>query len=112
VIQFQVRQKVNPDDLAAFEKIIRNSFIPAISHQEGFVGFRLLYEYPEDVRAELGATSDGFHVVVQLTFDTEDHRQTWVKTDEHEAVGQQLGGVVKDATFSGYTIVTETGSPT
>jgi heme-degrading monooxygenase HmoA len=110
VIQFQVRQQVKPDDLAAFEKIIRNSFVPAISHQEGFVSFRLLYEYPDDLRAELGATSDGFHVVVQLTFDTEEHRQTWVRTDEHESVGQELAGVVTEATFSGYTIVTENGS--
>lgn len=112
MIQFQVRQKVASDDLATFETIIRRSFIPAVSRQEGFVSFRLLYEYPEDIRSELGATSDGFHVVVQLTFETEEHRRTWVETAEHESVGQELAGVVADASFSGYTIVTETVSKT
>jgi heme-degrading monooxygenase HmoA len=107
VIQFEVRQKVSAENRAAYDEVVKALFVPAVSVQEGFISFRLLEEYPAEVQEKAGARSDGFNVVVQLTFESEEQRLKWVETPEHAKLGERLTGLMDDARATGYTIRTE-----
>jgi heme-degrading monooxygenase HmoA len=107
VIQFQVKQKVTAESRAAFEDVVQRLFIPAITAQKGFISFRMLEEFPVAVRDEIGATTDGFHLVIQLTFETEDDRRNWVATPAHDEFGRAVAGLVSDAHYTGYQVLVE-----
>lgn len=107
MIQLEVRQKVSAANRAAYDEVIKTLFVPAVSKQEGFVSFRLLEEYEADVLEEIGTKSDGFNLVVQLTFETEEQRRNWVATPEHAKLGEGLTGLIDDAQMGGYTVRTE-----
>jgi heme-degrading monooxygenase HmoA len=108
VIQLEVRQTVSAENRERYDEVVRTLFVPAISAQPGFVSFRLLEEYSGDVLEEIGTKSDGFNLVFQLTFETEQHRRDWVSTPEHAKFGEGITGLIDDAQMGGYTIVRET----
>ncbi len=107
MIQFEVRQTVSEKNRASYDEVIRTLFVPAVSAQDGFISFRLMEEYPGDVLDEIETKTDGFNIVVQLTFETEEQRRKWVATPEHAKLGEGLTGLIDNAYATGYTVLTE-----
>ncbi|MEK7405685.1 MAG: antibiotic biosynthesis monooxygenase [Acidobacteriota bacterium] len=93
-IQLHVDLDVDPakekDLVAAFRKVFR----PAISKQPGFVNVRLL----KLRQAVVGEAPKDASYRLLISFQTEEQRQTWVKTDDHQqawpAIEKTLRGKV------------------
>ena len=78
---------------ASFEKTFREVFYPAVSRQKGFRS-ALLMRKP--------ATRD---YTVRLSFDTEDQRVDWVKSDEHQKAWPALNGHCEAPKWDGFAVV-------
>jgi len=79
-IQLHVDLDVDPakekDLVAAFRKVFR----PAINQQPGFVSVRLL----KFRQAVVGPAPANAPCRLVISFQTEEHRQTWVASDDHQ----------------------------
>ena len=73
MIELQIFLSALPGKEEKLEKIFRETFIPAISVQKGFKSVSLL---------KPGNSMRGYQI--QLRFGTEEQRQVWVASDEHQ----------------------------
>ena len=77
VLHVEIRPK--PGSREALEKIYLESFLPAISRREGFVGVNLLRPALEDGDYRLS-----------IAFDTQASQQRWVASEIHQQVWLQM----------------------
>jgi heme-degrading monooxygenase HmoA len=110
MIRFQIRHRVPPERIPEFVEVVRRVFAPAVSKQEGFQSCTLLQEYPDTELKELGATSDGHHLQIELTFESEELRQKWVATSEHAEVLAATSALSEATVYSGYLVVLDEAS--
>ena len=82
-----------PGHEAALEKTFREVFYPAVSVREGFRDARLMRK------------PDTAEYTVRLTFDTEDQRMAWVKSDEHQNAWPKLSGHCAETKYDGFALV-------
>jgi heme-degrading monooxygenase HmoA len=81
-IQLHVNLDVDPAKEQRFLKTFREKFRPAISRQPGFVEVKLL----RFRKAMVGAPAGNWNYRLLISFQTEEQRQAWVKTDLHQQV--------------------------
>jgi heme-degrading monooxygenase HmoA len=82
-----------PGQEAAFEKTFREVFYPAVSRQKGFRS-ALLMRKPNTRE-----------YTVRLSFDTEDQRVDWVKSDDHQIAWPALSGHCEEPKWDGFAVV-------
>jgi heme-degrading monooxygenase HmoA len=87
-IQLHVDLEVDPAKESELEKTFHSVFEPTISRQPGFVSVTLLK-----------ARASGAHRLV-ISFQTEEHRVTWVGTADHQAVWPQMEAHLRGAKFA------------
>jgi heme-degrading monooxygenase HmoA len=75
--------------IASFRKVFR----PTISKQPGFVSVRLLRLR----QAIAGAAPPNAPYRLVISFQTEEQRQTWVATDEHQRAWPAIEGTLRGA---------------
>jgi mannose-6-phosphate isomerase-like protein (cupin superfamily) len=105
MMKLQMFFQVDPDKCKAFEKNYTNVYIPALRKQIGYLGSKLLRVFPEDVAKGIQAANTQYNYEMELMFDTEAHRQLWVKTKEHDNAWPLTIAYVKSYQWIGYDVV-------
>ena len=97
-IQLHVDLEVDPakeDELAAnFERVFR----PAISRQPGFVEVKLL----KLRNALAGTPPPNMRYRLIISFQTEELRQKWVATDDHQAAWPEIEKTLTGAKYTAF----------
>jgi heme-degrading monooxygenase HmoA len=89
-----VDAKVKPGSEQGLEKLYTETFRPAISAQEGFVGVELLRP-----------NRSGDEYRLRIAFETHPLQQKWVATDLHQQVWPQMERHFADYSVTDYTAV-------
>ena len=76
-----------------FEKTFKEVFYPAVSRQKGFRN-ALLMRKP--------GTRE---YTVRLSFDTEEQRMDWVKSDDHQRAWPELSGHCQEPKWDGFAVI-------
>tara|TARA_B100000700_G_C14579118_1_gene639326 strand:+ start:184 stop:504 length:321 start_codon:yes stop_codon:yes gene_type:complete len=76
----QIYFEVKDEKAEAFEQMYRDVYIPAMQVQEGYLGSRLLKAFASGD----GEDAPTLNYQMMLNFDTEENRQKWVASDEHQ----------------------------
>ena len=78
---------------AQVEKTFKEAFYPAVSRQKGF-------------RSALLMRKPGSRdYTVRLSFDTEEQRMDWVKSDDHQKAWPALSGHCEEPKWDGFAVV-------
>ena len=105
MITLQIKYVVADDKRQAFETMIEKVYGPALAKQEGFVGYRLLREFSQAERSRIGATSEGYAFILELTFETEELRLKWVASPEHDPAFEEAKKLAGPIVHNGYYLV-------
>jgi heme-degrading monooxygenase HmoA len=92
-IQLHVDLDVDPAKEKELVANFRQVFRPAISKQPGFVSVRLLRLR----KAIAGAAPSNAPYRLVISFQTEEQRQTWVASDDHQRAWPTIEGTLKGA---------------
>jgi hypothetical protein len=80
VIQFRISFEVETAKASEFEKMVHDTYGPALERQPGFVAWRLLTPYEsEDSATEAGET----RLDLEFEFDSEQDRLVWAASSDH-----------------------------
>jgi uncharacterized cupin superfamily protein len=103
--KLQMFFEVEPVNFSAFEKNYIDIYVPALRKQTGYVGSRLLRRFPDDYSKKIGSPETRFNFEMELLFDTEEHRQMWTKTKEHDYAWPKTSALAKSFQWLGYDVV-------
>ena len=92
-IQLHVDLDVDPAKPKELIANFRKLFRPAISKQPGFVSVRLL----KLRKAIVGTAPASAPYRLVISFQTEEQRETWVATDDHQRAWPAIEGTLKGA---------------
>lgn len=95
-IQLHVDLQVAPEREKELADNYKNTFRPAIRKQPHFVDVKLL----KFRSAPAGTNTSNANYRLVLSFDTEEARQQWVKTDLHQRVWPTIEKTLKSAQFN------------
>jgi len=95
-IQLHVDLEVDPKREQEMAANFRNVFRPTIRKQPGFVDVKLL----KLRQAIAGAAPAGMPYRLIISFQTEEQRLTWVKTDDHQRVWPEIEKTLKGAKYT------------
>jgi hypothetical protein len=80
VIQFRISFQVESARAGDFEKMVHETYGPALRRQKGFVAWRLLTPYQVENAAGGEETAQ---LDLEFEFDTEQDRLTWAASSDH-----------------------------
>jgi mannose-6-phosphate isomerase-like protein (cupin superfamily) len=103
--KLQMFFEVDPVNFEAFEKNYIDIYVPALRKQVGYMGSKLLRRFPDDFSKKIGSPDTKFNFEMELMFDTEEHRQMWTKTKEHDYAWPKTAALAKTYQWIGYDIV-------
>jgi mannose-6-phosphate isomerase-like protein (cupin superfamily) len=103
--KLQMFFEVDPTNFEAFEKNYIDVYVVALRKQTGYLGSRLLRRFPNDFSKRIGSPETRFTFEMELLFDTEEHRQMWTKTPEHDYAWAKTSAMAKSYQWFGYDIV-------
>ena len=103
--KLQMFFEVEPSNFEAFEKNYIDVYVPALRPQPGYMGSKLLRIFPAAVAKRNGSPETKFNFQMELLFDTEEHRQMWTKTKEHDFAWPRTAALSKSYQWFGYDIV-------
>jgi heme-degrading monooxygenase HmoA len=89
-----VDMKIKPGSQQALEKTYLETFLPAISKQEGFRAVALLRP-----------NKDGDEYRLSIAFESHPLQKKWVASDLHQVVWPQLEAYAADYSVNDYTSV-------
>lgn len=92
-MELHIWMTVKTGQETAFEKTFREVFYPAVSHQDGFRG-ALLMRKPNTLQ-----------YTVRLSFDSEEQRVKWTKTDEHQKAWPALASHCEEPKYDGFAVI-------
>ena len=95
-IQLHVDLEVDPSRERELSANFRTVFRPAIRKQPGFADVKLLKQ--RNVLA--GTAPAGKTYRLLISFETEEQRQAWVKTDDHQKAWPEIEKTLKGSKFS------------
>lgn len=101
----QIYFKVAEERAADFEKMYQETYAPALQVQQGYIRSGLLRVYPEEVLTALQASLTEFNYQMELVFDTEENRQKWVASDEHQVAWPIAQGMAEKVAYRGYDLI-------
>jgi mannose-6-phosphate isomerase-like protein (cupin superfamily) len=104
-MKLQMFFEVEPDKTRAFEKNYTDVYVPALRQQVGYLGSSLMRRFPDDISKKIGSPDTKFNYEMELIFDTEEHRQLWVKADVHIAAWAKTAALSKSYQWFGYDVV-------
>ena len=100
----QIYFQIADDQIEAFEQMFRDTYVPALRKQEGYLRSNLLRLFPAEVASEIQAATTDFNYQIELVFDTEENRRKWVASSEHQAAWPQASGMANKVAWRGYDI--------
>jgi mannose-6-phosphate isomerase-like protein (cupin superfamily) len=103
--KLQMFFEVDPVNFEAFEKNYIDVYVPALRKQVGYMGSKLLRRFPDDFSKKIGSPDTKFNFEMELMFDTEEHRQMWTKTKEHDYAWPKTAALAKTYQWIGYDVV-------
>lgn len=103
--KLQMFFEVEPSNFEAFEKNYIDIYVPALRPQLGYMGSKLLRIFPSDIAKRNGSPESKFTYEMELLFDTEEHRQMWTKTKEHDFAWPKTAALAKSYQWLGYDVV-------
>jgi mannose-6-phosphate isomerase-like protein (cupin superfamily) len=103
--KLQMFFEVDPANFKAFEKNYIDVYVPALRKQVGYMGSKLLRRFPDDFSKKIGSPETKFNFEMELMFDTEEHRQMWTKTQEHDFAWPKTAALSKSYQWIGYDVV-------
>ncbi len=103
MISLHIYFGVKPGLEAAFEGLYRESYVPAISVQQGFRSTTLLRSFDPGRSAAIEASSDWSHEI-DIVFDTEEQRQSWAAGPEHSVVWPKVVAMCDLVRWQGFDI--------
>ena len=104
MITLQIHFVIADGKTAAFEKLYAQVYVPALRKQVGYVRSQLLRVFPRDVAREIDAFADDFNYQMELVFDTEANRRSWVVSPEHQTAWPQASGLADKVVWRGFDI--------
>ena len=104
MMKLQMYFEVAPEKSEAFERNYIDSYVPALRKQTGYISSKLLRLFPGDVATKIGAAKTKYNYQMELIFDTEEHRQIWTKTKEHDIAWPLAISFVKSYAWTGFDI--------
>ncbi len=96
MITLHIQLKVRPGQEAQFEELYEKAYIPAIRKQEGFRRAQLLRPYERGEEYE-----------IDIYFDSEELRERWANSSEHEEVWPQIEGMCTEVSPRGFDVFAE-----
>lgn len=105
IAKLQMFFEVEPDKYEAFEKNYIDVYVPALRKQIGYMGSKLLRRFPDDFSKKIGSPNTKFNFEMELMFDSEEHRQMWTKTKEHDYAWPKTAALSKSFQWIGYDVV-------
>ncbi len=103
--KLQMFFEVEPANYDAFEKNYIDIYVPALRKQVGYLGSRLIRRFADDFSKKIGSPETRFNFEMELIFDTEEHRQMWTRTQEHDYAWPKTSALAKSYQWFGYDIV-------
>ena len=93
----QIYLTCNEGTESELESRFRDTFLPAISIQRGYLGAHLIRSVQDPRR---------YHI--EFTFESEELRQKWVASDEHERALPVIKALCSDSSFARFEVVHRT----
>jgi mannose-6-phosphate isomerase-like protein (cupin superfamily) len=103
--KLQMFFEIPEDKCQAFEDNYRETYIPALRQQTGYMGSKLIRLYPTNVLKSIGAARPKYNYQMELLFDTEENRVKWTQTDIHNVAWGKTKGMAKNFEYIGYDVV-------
>ncbi|MBG0859525.1 MAG: cupin domain-containing protein [Bacteroidales bacterium] len=103
--KLQMFFEVDPVNFGAFEKNYIDVYVPALRKQVGYMGSKLIRRFPDDFSKKIGSPETRFNFEMELMFDTEEHRQMWTRTKEHDYAWPKTAKLAKSYQWFGYDVV-------
>lgn len=103
--KLQMFFEVEPANFKAFENNYIDVYVPALRKQTGYTGSKLLRRFPDEFSRKIGSPDTKFNFEMELMFDTEEHRQMWTKTKEHDYAWPKTAALAKSYQWFGYDVV-------
>ena len=104
-ILLQIYFQVDPERADEFEKMYANTYVPAMRKQQGYQRSTLLRLYRKDVAQAIMASPTEFNYQMELVFDTEENRQKWVASAEHQTAWPEASGMATKFAWRGFDLV-------
>lgn len=104
MMKLQMFFQVTSEKIEAFEKMYKDTYVPALRKQEGYIESMLLRIFPPDISREISAAATDFNYEIELIFDTEEHRRKWVQSPDHIKAWPVATSLVKSYQWNGYDI--------
>ena len=95
-IQLHVDLEVDPSKEADLAAVFRDVFRPAIRKQPGFVDVRLL----KLRAAAAGPPPEGFGYRLLISFESEEQRQKWVASDDHQRAWPRIEAALRGRKYA------------
>ena len=80
MIQFRISFEVENTKASEFEKMVHDTYGPALERQPGFVAWRLLTPYESD---DAAAGEEATQLDLEFEFDSEQDRLVWAASSDH-----------------------------
>ncbi|MDR8390899.1 cupin domain-containing protein [Aliifodinibius sp. S!AR15-10] len=96
---------VSEENREAFERMYYSIYVPAMTVQEGYLSSKLLRRYPKDLARDIEAEPTEYNYQIQISFDTEENRQRWVKSNQHQIAWPAATGLAKEYKWRGYNVM-------
>ena len=96
MIQLEVKLELKTGKEKEFLDIFKTQFVPAISRQPGFIRASLLKQSENKSQYQ-----------IEIVFESEEKRLTWVNTEEHEKVWPKLANFISKYSTTGFDFLAE-----
>lgn len=96
---------VPKDKVEAFEKMYYSIYVPAMTVQEGYLESKLLRMYSPELSKNIEAEPSTYNYQIQISFDTEENRVKWVKSDQHQIAWPAASGLAEKYKWRGYDVM-------
>ena len=104
-ILLQIYFQVDPERADEFEKMYADTYVPAMRKQQGYQQSTLLRLYRKDVAQAIMASPTEFNYQMELVFDTEEDRQKWVASAEHQKAWPEASGIATKFSWRGFDLI-------
>lgn len=96
---------VPKENAQAFENMYYAIYVPAMTVQKGYLSSKLLRIFPDDVAKNIQAEPTNFNYQIQFTFDSEENRQKWVASKEHQIAWPAAAELATSYKWRGYDVM-------
>jgi mannose-6-phosphate isomerase-like protein (cupin superfamily) len=104
-IVLQMDFVVPKENAEAFEKMYHSIYVPAMRVQSGYVGSKCLRLFSEEAAKSIQAEPTTYNYQIQISFDTEENRQKWVASPQHQIAWPAASSLVKEFKWRGYDVM-------